>query len=776
MTKRNVVLPAAAFAALLAAGPAAGGQVARMVLTPAGLQSNGTATSMTARSVSADGRFVAFHSNATNLVAGDTNGLNDIFVRDRVAGTTERVNLTTANLQASANSSNAAISADGTTVAWESSATNLVPGDTNAVSDVFVRDRPSATTSRVSVATDGTQANGASTLGALSGDGRVVVFRSTASNLVPGDTNAQADVFVRDRATGETTRVSVASDGTQANGPSTNPAISDDGALVAFESTASNLVAGDTNGASDVFVHDRATGTTARISVDAAGGEVAGSSTTPVLSGDGRFVAFRSTAAALVAGDTNGQADVFVYDRLTGAVVRASVGAGGVQANGASAMPALSADGTLVAFQSSATNLVPGDTNGQADVFVRDLLAGETARIDLGPGGVQANGVSSAPALSADGTVVVFTSTASNLVPDDTVAAAEVFAWAPVCSDGVLDAGETCDDGNLVDGDGCDANCTPTGCGNGIVTAGEDCDDGNLVDGDGCNATCTDVGCGNGRVEPGEACDDGNLVDGDGCDANCTPTACGNGLVTAGETCDDGNLVDGDGCDANCTPTACGNGVVTAGEACDDGNLVDGDGCDGDCTPSLCVGGVVMRDATLTFEHLGRVSGDERLELRGTLPFPPGMPPAWQPSARGVQVLIEDLGQEDPVLVDMTRAVGAVPPAGTADVCQSRRDGWRTRGAGRVQMYRSHGVPGESTCGGSPVRGVLTLRFNDKRARGGGLEMTLTLRGVALDPPVGPLRARVVLGGGDEGLRGECGSVYFASCSSDSAGAWAVCR
>src|SRR5947199_169142 len=171
------------------------------------------------------------------------------------------------------------------------------------------------TTERVSVASGGTQSNGASLGSALSADGRLVAFQSDATNLVVGDTNGRTDVFVHDRQTGTTERVSVASDGTQANNVSTYPALSADGRFVAFHSTATNLVAGDTNGATDVFVHDRQTGTTERVSVASGGTQGDASSAGPVLSADGGLVAFHSTATNLVAGDANDAYDVFVHDR-----------------------------------------------------------------------------------------------------------------------------------------------------------------------------------------------------------------------------------------------------------------------------------------------------------------------------------------------------------------------------------------------------------------------------------------------------------------------------
>jgi archaellum component FlaF (FlaF/FlaG flagellin family) len=173
-----------------------------------------------------------------------------------VGAFTQRVSVATGGTQGNGDSFIPAISADGRYVTFQSIASNLVPGDTNSTFDVFVRDRRSGTTQRVNVATDGTQANGDSFSLAISADGRYVTFQSIASNLVPGDTNDRTDVFVRDLRSGTTQRVSVATGGTQANGDSDIPAISADGRYVAFESGASNLVPGDTNHSEDVFVRD----------------------------------------------------------------------------------------------------------------------------------------------------------------------------------------------------------------------------------------------------------------------------------------------------------------------------------------------------------------------------------------------------------------------------------------------------------------------------------------------------------------------------------------
>jgi extracellular elastinolytic metalloproteinase len=379
-------------------------------------------------SVSGDGRYVAFESRSSNLVPGDTNGASDIFVHDRVTGVTERVSVASDGTQANANSFVASISADGRYVAFYSIATNLVPGDTNGASDIFVHDRVTGVTERVSVASDGTQANANSLVPSLSADGRFVAFQSVATNLVPGDTNGNNDIFVHDRVTGVTERVSVASDGTQGNGISTTADISGDGRFVAFQSAASNLVPGDTNGATDVFVHDRLTGVTERVSVASDGTQGNANTSEASLSADGRYVAFQSAASNLVPGDTNGATDVFVHDRLTGVTERVSVASDGAPGDANSFSASVSADGRYVAFDSGATNLVADDTNGFRDVFVHDRETGVTQRVSVTSDGTQGNGTTSEPAISADGRYVAFESAASNLVPGDTNEVQDVFA------------------------------------------------------------------------------------------------------------------------------------------------------------------------------------------------------------------------------------------------------------------------------------------------------------------------------------------------------------
>ena len=378
-------------------------------------------------SMSADGRYMAFLSCATNLVADDTNAWPDVFVHDRETGETQRVSVASDGTQGDACSTAPSLSADGRYVAFDSQAENLVADDTNTTSDVFVHDRETGETERVSVASDGTQADDSVYNPVISADGRYVTFTSCATNLVADDTNTTPDVFVHDRETGETQRVSVATDGTQGDGCSRAPSISAGGRYVVFYSGATNLVAGDTNGSSDVFVHDRETGDTERVSVAEYGTEAAGTSYRAALSADGRYVAFESDAANLVAGDTNALYDAFVYDRQTDAIEWVSVASDGTQADNAGGLASLSADGRYVTFLSCATNLVTDDTNLLPDVFVRDRETGETELVSVATDGTQGDACSSFSSLSADGRYVAFHSRATNLVDGDTAGFDDVF-------------------------------------------------------------------------------------------------------------------------------------------------------------------------------------------------------------------------------------------------------------------------------------------------------------------------------------------------------------
>lgn len=401
-------------------------------------------------SLSADGRYLAFVSGTATFVTGDTNNANDVFVRDRATGQVIRASVSSAGVEGNGASSQPSISADGRFIAFVSSATNLVAGDINAVADVFLRDRdvdedgefdePGAvSTTRVSVASDGTAANGPSAEPDISPEGRWIAFASTASTLVAGDTNAASDVFLRDRVNGQTLRVSVATGGLQANGPSYAPGVGAGADRVVFASDATNLVAGDGNARRDVFLHERASVFTTRVSVaETTLGDADGDSDQPSVDDAGitiafqtlatdivpvpatslwQVVVFRLPAAAPLTADGSGRVAAGVVD--IGAAIRNLVsGNGQGQAGNASSQaPQVSGDGNAVAFDSTSSNLVSGDTNGQRDVFVARVSDGGQAsapdRVSSDTGGNQAQGASQGAAVSGNGEVTGFESVAA---------------------------------------------------------------------------------------------------------------------------------------------------------------------------------------------------------------------------------------------------------------------------------------------------------------------------------------------------------------------------
>lgn len=447
---------------MLVPGPAPGTGVIQLISVAAdGTPSNGN--SFTPPAISADGRYMAFQSDATNLVAGPASGFADIYVRDTCLSaptgctpTTIRASVAADGSLANGNSRSAAISADGRYVAFDSSATNLVPNDTNGpfLADVFVRDTCvgapvgcMTTTTRVSVASDGTEANNDSRGASISADGRFVAFSSGATNLIVGDTNP-AGVAVRDSCanaapgcTPSTFRAAVASDGTQDGTGSGITAISANGRFVTFLSFATNVVPGDTNGEPDAFVRDTCFGapsgctpSTMRISLAGDGAQAnarTDNSSPSPITGNGRLVAFTSFATNLVPGDTNDFADVFVRDTcVNGAPVctlstrRVSVVFEGSQANNGSHEPSVSGDGRFVVFSSLATNLTPGGISAPKHVFLRDTcFSGPTGCIpttillSITPDRFHGDGISDSGKISADGRFVVFRSNSTNLIP-----------------------------------------------------------------------------------------------------------------------------------------------------------------------------------------------------------------------------------------------------------------------------------------------------------------------------------------------------------------------
>jgi len=355
-----------------------------------------------------DGRFVAFVSYASNLVAGDTNGVADVFVRDLLLRRTERVSVSGAGRQADGPSDGrVAISADGRFVAFASRASNLVSTDRNGLADVFVRDRDSGKTERISIDRWGGDPNGASGSPDISADGRSVVFASSAGDIASKDTNGVADVFVRDRDARVTQVASADRWGGQANGESGEPDLSPDGRFVAFDSLASDLAAGG-NWAHAAFVRDLVT-STSRL----AGGPT-DVSTDPAVGDDG--------GVAYVIGGVPRQI-VLSWSPYT-SVLWLTLGANGDAFN-----PELGGRSAQVAFESTATNLSRTPVPGQ--VFRR---WGEPRVVSTSTDGLRADGVSRSPSVSPDGSSIAFDSVATNLVPGDLNGAADVFVNLPPVS------------------------------------------------------------------------------------------------------------------------------------------------------------------------------------------------------------------------------------------------------------------------------------------------------------------------------------------------------
>ena len=377
--------------------------------------------------MSSDGRYVLFESNASDLVSGDTNSAGDVFVRDLQAGVTTLVSVAVDGVSAGNGMSQAAaMSPDGRFVLFSSDATTLVPTDTNSVRDVFVHDLQTSVTTLVSVNSAGTDSsNQASVASSISADGRYVSFSSLATNVVAGvtDGNNDADVFRRDLQAGVTQLVSATVAGTATGNVASQPvAMTGDGRYVLFSSAASNLTAiTDIFGQPDVFVRDSQTQTTVLVSVDAAGTTPGGGESTAVaISGNGRYVAFHSTATNLVAGDLNFQTDAFVRDLQLGTTALVSLDSGGNQGNAPSFVSSMTADARYVVLESLASNFAAGDLNGSTDVFVRDRQLGTTTLATVAAAGGQSAGAPSYPvAITPDGRYVVVASFADDMVAGD---------------------------------------------------------------------------------------------------------------------------------------------------------------------------------------------------------------------------------------------------------------------------------------------------------------------------------------------------------------------
>lgn len=377
--------------------------------------------------ISGDGNVVAFRSRASNLSPLDNTGISNIFLHNRSTGITSLVSVGMGT-SADGNSFDPVTDDKGRFVAFQSDATNLVAGDTNGFPDIFVRDMNSGSTILASTSVGGGPAESDSYFPSLSGDGRFLAFVSFADNLtIPQRGSGAWDIFVRDLTAGTTERVSITWDNTFSNGVSGAPEISRDGTVVAFESEGENLVPGDNNAFSDVFVRDLIAHVTERVSIAYDNTQGNNGSYRPSISSDGQFVAFRSDADNLVPSDNNAVADIFVRDRILGTTELISVSPGGDFGNGPSNHPAMSADGRYVVFQSEASNLVTGDTNGMPDIFLRDRTLGTTRRISVSSSGMEADGISSECRISSNGAAISMESEATNLVPGDTNGASDVF-------------------------------------------------------------------------------------------------------------------------------------------------------------------------------------------------------------------------------------------------------------------------------------------------------------------------------------------------------------
>jgi Tol biopolymer transport system component len=343
---------------------------------------------------------------------------------------TERMSVTQANVEANGSSLNVRSSDDGRFVVFTTNATNLIPNDTNVLGDIVLKDRQTGALTCMSCLPDGTVGTGASTQPSLSGDGRFVAFQSAASNLVTGDTNGAIDVFVREIASGVISRVNLDSNGMQTiTGTSGQARLSQDGRFVSFASLATNLVSGDTNSVSDIFIRDRQASTTTRVSLTAAGAQTDGASTAAAMSADGNYIVFTSAAAniTLPAEPSTLTVDVFLRDRVAGTTERLTSSAA---TNGTCFDPAISADASVVAFNCPFTDLVPNDTNAARDVFYRARTGSTLARVTA-PGGVEANGATENPSLNRNGTLIAVFSTATNLIAADTNATTDVFVVEP---------------------------------------------------------------------------------------------------------------------------------------------------------------------------------------------------------------------------------------------------------------------------------------------------------------------------------------------------------
>lgn len=420
-----VALLATAFPPPFAAAGSVG-STARLSVAPDGAEADEDSYLSWATSVSDDGRYVAFTSFASNLVPGDTNGGADAFVADRLTGAVERVSVAADGNQANGPSGDPSLSADGRYVAFLSLANNLDARDRNFLLDVYVKDRVTGAVTLVSISESGAQGITDAATPAMSADGRFVAFM--VRGIPPAPTSGPAVVYVHDRLTGETEWVSKDVTGGAPDGVVFEPAISGDGRYLSYYSWATDLVVGDVNNLQDLFYHDRATGETRLVSVTTDGTQANSVSGYAAVSRDGRYVAFQNLASNLLPGDSNGASDVYVWDARTGRHEVVSVSGAGALGFPDSYPPDISADGRFVTYYSTAGNIAPGATAFRALEYVHDRWTGATEMVSWGIDGGPANDHAYQPAISGDGTVVAYSSDATNLVATDAHGHEDVFA------------------------------------------------------------------------------------------------------------------------------------------------------------------------------------------------------------------------------------------------------------------------------------------------------------------------------------------------------------
>ncbi|MCA9044835.1 MAG: VCBS repeat-containing protein [Planctomycetaceae bacterium] len=377
--------------------------------------------------ISGDGRLLVFSSRANDVVTGDSGSISDIFLRNLEDGTITRLSQNGSGGGGNRDSLSPSISENGRFVVFHSYAQNLVEDDNTSTSDIYLADLQTGELELISRKFNGNRnaSNHSSTAADVSNDGRFVVFQSEGNNLVADDRNGMIDIFLYDRQTAEMTRVSQAVGGGDSNNHSYSPHISGDGRYVVYASAATNLIDGDGNGQMDVFRYDRTTGETVRVNA-ALSGEANGWAVAPSISNDGRFVAFDSSASNLVAGDTNRAIDVFIVDMNSGTTQRIE-GLNG-QADSHSWYPRITGDGNVVAFESDATNLSNVSVNNIRQTYVYDRLTQQLQLISALEG-VAGDGISRWATPNGDGSVITFTSVSTNLVADDTNGRSDAFVW-----------------------------------------------------------------------------------------------------------------------------------------------------------------------------------------------------------------------------------------------------------------------------------------------------------------------------------------------------------